>query len=333
MMKLSLRCLGLNICAALFVLADCGGSQSPISALAVSPQSHTVEKHGDPKGSWMLPEAKSKDLLYVSDADRGVVFVFAYLARAGRIGKLVGKLTGFYQPSGECVDQEGNVFVTDQGGAIVEYAHGSTNPIERLTEYTAVPVACSTDPTTGNLAVANYYTLGRGVEFPGDIAIYANAQGNPTTYSAPAINNFFSCGYDSGGNLFVDGSGGTYSFTLDELLSGGTSFATVSLNENIRFPGTVQWDGKHLAIADPNKGVIYRYAVHGAAGKKVGATPVTWSNGVVQFWIQGESVIGANASLVDVMLWRYPRGGDLVETKKVGQFDEPYGATVSLAPK
>lgn len=330
MTKLSLNCFALSMCAALFVLAGCGGSQSPISALAVGPQNHTAEKRGGPDGSWMLPEAKSKDLLYVSDADRGIVFVFAYLARTGRIGRLVGKLTGFYQPSGECVDQSGDVFVTDQGGAIVEYAHGGTNPIETLPS--ADPVACSIDPTTGNLAVANYYTFGRGGELPGDIAIFTNAQGNPTTYGAPAINNFVSCGYDSAGNLFADGSGGTYSFTLDELLSGGTSFTTVSLNQTIRFPGTVQWDGKHLAIADPNKGAIYEFAVRGAAGKKVRTTPVTWSNGVVQFWIQGQSIIGANASLIDVMLWHYPSGGNPVETKKLRQLDEPSGATVSLAP-
>jgi hypothetical protein len=64
-------------------------------------------------GSWMLPNAKKKDLLYISDSfpyGSNDVFVYSYPK-----GKLVGKLTGFNEPSGNCVDKAGNVFITNFG--------------------------------------------------------------------------------------------------------------------------------------------------------------------------------------------------------------------------
>jgi len=47
----------------------------------------------DRSGSWMLPEAKSEDLLYISDVTG--VHVFSYPK-----GTLVGDLTGFASPQG-----------------------------------------------------------------------------------------------------------------------------------------------------------------------------------------------------------------------------------------
>jgi hypothetical protein len=56
----------------------------------------------------MAPEAKRNELLYVSDYSSPYrsndVLVYSYPQ-----GKLVGKLTGFTEPAGECVDSAGNV--------------------------------------------------------------------------------------------------------------------------------------------------------------------------------------------------------------------------------
>ena len=50
--------------------------------------------------SWMLPEAKSEDLLYVANVY--TITVYSYPK-----GKLVGTLKDFYKPYGECVDKIG----------------------------------------------------------------------------------------------------------------------------------------------------------------------------------------------------------------------------------
>ncbi|MGB8907824.1 MAG: hypothetical protein WCC84_03655 [Candidatus Cybelea sp.] len=53
----------------------------------------------DHRTSWMAPDARRKDLLYISD-ETGDVYVFSYPR-----GELKGTLTGFADPQGECVDK------------------------------------------------------------------------------------------------------------------------------------------------------------------------------------------------------------------------------------
>jgi hypothetical protein len=117
-----------GLCLAIALLAGCGGSQPPIGAPGTMPQSHAIATHADRGTSWMLPEAKSDDLLYVAQAgDREGVWVFSFPQ-----GKLLGKLIGISDAFGLCSDGSGNVFVTeaDAGeGEVLEYAHGGTSPL------------------------------------------------------------------------------------------------------------------------------------------------------------------------------------------------------------
>jgi hypothetical protein len=59
----------------------------------------------DRRSSWILPSAKKSDLLYVSDLLAQVVDIYTY----GKGYKLVGELTGFFNPEGLCVDKTGTV--------------------------------------------------------------------------------------------------------------------------------------------------------------------------------------------------------------------------------
>ncbi|MFY9664164.1 MAG: hypothetical protein WAL67_05910 [Candidatus Cybelea sp.] len=321
----------LYVCVAAALLQGCGGSQLPIAAPGAMSQSLPIATY---RGSWMAPDAKDHNLLYVSDQGTGDVYVFVYRSGPDRIGRLVGKLAGVLG-SGECVDQAGDVFIT--GGAmgpnIVEYSHGGTMPIATLIDTDAAPMGCSVDPTTGNLAVTNYATFHRGGSGPGNVAIYTGAKGSPEIYTAPYIDDFYFCGYDNKGNLFVDGWGGSYPFSLDEMPSGSSSFDRISLDQKVKSPGAVQWDGTYVAVGDQDKAVLYQFTVSGSNGTKVGSTPLMSSKDVSQFWIQGKNVIGADTGLADVGLWPYAAGGNPTEIKKLKQFNEPFGATVSLAPK
>src|SRR5580700_6025837 len=133
--------LGLTT-AVIFALAGCGGAGTtvPQGAMAQS-RAHKAS------GSWMLPEAKGDDLLYLSAA-RGI-YVYSYPK-----GKHVGTLTTPNYAAYECADATGDVFITSVEGSqqgVYEYAHGGSQPINFLPLTEAR--ACSVDPTTGNLAV------------------------------------------------------------------------------------------------------------------------------------------------------------------------------------
>ena len=192
-------------------------------------------QHPDRGRSWMVPGAKSiKRLLYVSDGSTNDVYVYNY-----KTGTLVGKLTGFDGPEGQCVDKNGDVWIVNDGSTntVVEYARGGSSPLKTLDTVT-YSNGCAIDPTTGNLAVTGLY---------GQLLLFKNASGSATTYQNNQCLYLFPPGYDSNGNLYVQAvNSGT---TLCELPHGGTSFKYVQFLW-INFPGSIMWDGKHLTLTD-----------------------------------------------------------------------------------
>jgi hypothetical protein len=270
--------------------------------------------------SWMLPEAKSEDLLYLADSFC-CLRVFSYPK-----GKPVGVVTDVDpELDAECSDKNGNVWVTSFGvSQIVEYAHGATAPKARLTEpRNTDPWGCSVDPITGNLAVTNTNST---------LAIFPQAQGSPTIYSG----DFEYCTYDNDGNLFADkyAPGGLF-----ELPSGGSTFTQVTLSKTF-VALSIQWDGENLAI------VSERVHVSGTTGTVINnailrGNPDYWF-WAKQFWVQGSTIVGPGATLNDTNglfdFWRYPAGGKpkkSIQVTEIPGIGAPgfYGATVSVAPK
>src|SRR5580700_9415982 len=96
----------LSICVAAAMLTGCGGSQPAIGAPGTMPQSPAIATHAAHGTSWMAPDAVTQDLLYVG-GNSGDVTVYSYPK-----GKLLGTLTGFNLPAGECVDKAGDVLIT-----------------------------------------------------------------------------------------------------------------------------------------------------------------------------------------------------------------------------
>ena len=330
--ELSRCALCLSITAAM--LAGCG-SQPPIGAPGAMPQGRTATqaKHG---GSWMLPEAKSEDLLYIAAwPGYGAVYVYTYPK-----GQLVGTLTGFAEPFGECTDSAGDVFIvafsntsSSSSSTIYEYAHGGTSPIATLSDPN-VAFGCALDPTTGNLAASG-----------GGVAIYQHATGNPTIYSSGFA--FHYCGYDDKGNLYLSAASDRYGnqAQLIRLASGSSEFEQISVNAKLYayslWP-SVQWDGKHITVtSNPDRKplLIYRLHISGSSATIVGTTEVSSSknnyNG--QTRIQGDTIVGtgyAKRGNENAFLWRYPAGGaPRSQIKKVGNVRAPEvsGVTVSVA--
>lgn len=268
--------------------------------------------------SWMSPDAKGKDLLYLDDETTGDVQVFSYPK-----GVLEGTLTGLPEPQGECVDKKGDVFFTTFADyEIVEYAHGGTSPLATLDNPGEYMEGCSVDPTTGDLAAINFETTSHG---PGGVSIYKKAKGNPTVYSDSNLYLGYALGYDDSGNIFVDGVDSSRNFEFAELPMGSSTFTTITLSVSINTPGGVQWDGKYVAVGDENDGNVYQ--TNGAGGKVLGTTTLSSADGLFNFFIDHNTIIGPNVFAADAMFWKYPAGGS--PTKTLTGFDYPFGAAVS----
>ncbi len=323
------RALGLAAAAAM--LAGCGngafqgglGSSLPATQIAARPNfARPKSVHPDQSRSRMSPDAKTSDLLYVSDVGTNDVYVYSYPKL-----KLEGTLTGFATPDGECVDKAGNVFITNFGTQqIFKYAHGGTTAIATLSDSGYYPQGCSVDPTTGNLAVANY---SNSDTIRGNVAIYTDAQGAPAAhYTDDIMYEMFLCSYDTKGNLFVNGERlGSGGFVLAELPQGAASFKDMFLNQSIGEISGIQWNGAHLMIGDSTVGVIYEFAIKGVYATKVGSTSLGPTPVLDQFTIRGGKVVAAYGG--GAGLWNYPSGGSPIKVVENGSFEEPFGTAIS----
>jgi hypothetical protein len=322
----------LSVCLTVGMLTSCDASQSPVGPAGAMPQSVSVGGHSAHARSWMLPEAKSDDLLYLSDRGNSSGLGSDVLVYSYPKAKPVGTLTGFASPAGMCTDGNGNVWISNfDGGTIVEYAHGGTEPISTLKVPSIFPQGCSIDPTSGNLAVVGYGPEKPNV--PGRILVYAGATGTPQVYRVRFGETSF-CGYDNKGNLFIDGFGyyEKPSFAFGEIPKGGATFKRISLRHSIGYPGPVQWDGKYVAVGADDSNYINRYAIRGDRAVQVGGNIVLDGMYVNAAWIHGSKVIVTDRgnSISQVLLYDYPAGGQPVRT--IGNLDEQSGVTVSLAP-
>lgn len=313
----------LNTCVAAAILAGCGGSQ-PIGAPGAMPQSSQIAAHATRGGSWMLPEAKSSDLLYATGGCGGTCVV-SYPDL-----KLVGSIpTSGYA---NCSDTQGNVFLS-QYSSVVEYAHAGTQPIATLPVPGIFADGCAVDPETNNLAVV---FDGYG----GDIAIFANEQGNPTLYKsgieAPSYG-----GYDDSGNLFVGGFDYGFKSSLVELPEGASQFINLSIPTNLDSPSHVQWDGKYVAYQTQAPVYIYRFAISGSNATLVGTVKFSLKHRALQGWLyDGKAFLPTNirGSRENVIaIYKYPKGGKLIGSmRKWGDYKKRgidfQAVTLSVAP-
>lgn len=284
-----------------------GASGSAVRSFAAQPNH---------KKSWMNPAAVSQKLLYVSDPSAGDVEVYAYPAMT-----LAGVLTGFTSPLGECTDRVGHIWITSQGGpsgdTVYEFAHGGTSPVNLLTLTSIIPFSCAINPKTGDLAISN---------FGGDnVAIFHNAQGTPTMYADANFFDVYFLGYDPSGNLFVDGTNSSNDFLYAELPAGSSTFVDITLNTLPAEPGSVQWDGKYIAIGD------LASTIYQTQGSAVVSTTTLPTECLQQFYIfpQKRKIVAPDRCNVNADVYPYPAGGAPVKTV-TGGLQQPFGAVLSL---
>lgn len=321
----------LSACVAPVLLAGCGGAQvSPV--LVPVPSSHAKSEYGK---SSMAAGAAKWDLLYVTNVN-GTVSVYRYWQR-----ELVGTLTGFNRPKGECVDLDGDVYITDRVAEdIVEFRHGSAERVAVLSDSGFQDYACSVDPTTGNLAVANSYQADGNA---GGIAIYKHARGKPDLYRIEGTPNPQTGAYDDRGNVLVASDylhDGKQAVSMAYLPRGRTTFVRLDLYvSGLHADGVynVQWDGEYWALLYDGNILRFRIANDGRTTYE-GTTYLRRNEEHdSRFFIahfpdnlrkQGTQIVAEQTH--GVLYWKYPSGGKPIGSVSKN-LDEPYGVAVSLA--
>jgi hypothetical protein len=285
--------------------------------------------------TWMKPKTSNDDLVYVSNAD-GEVTVYDYRTQA-----LVGVLAAFENPLGECTDKSGDVYITDNGTEkIYEYAHGGTTAIKTLDDSGYQPSGCAIDRVTGNLAVAN-----SGLN--GNIALYAQASGQPRILTDSEIPSIVACGYDNKGTLLATGYQESNS---DSFFAWLPDHAGALVNIKIPGPKTdwkwygvsgIQWDGRYLVLDQGGNGVYQISLIHGQAywvnqtqfdQRGVGNTEYGIYDPNPK--VQGTEILTGYATTDDyssgVDYFPYPQGGDPQKSFSHG-VDNAYGIVISYA--
>ncbi|MGB8908760.1 MAG: hypothetical protein WCC84_08435 [Candidatus Cybelea sp.] len=348
-MKSSLAVPAFGLTAVLLIVAGCnsGGPQSQLApvgstidpALSRLPSlslvgGPTLYPHPKKGRSWMSAKAAPDNLMYVADTGGGVVDVYSW-----RLLKQVGQLTDVAGPYSLCVDKAQNVYVVDDVlHDVFEYAHGGAAPIRTLGDSFGFPIACSVDPTTGNLAVTDAFGVSGGA---GSVLVFAQATGTPTVYTPPNLYYDIYVGYDASGNLFVDGFDTSFAFALAELPAGSSSFGAITTSVTIGQPGGVQWDGTYLDVGDRSISTIYQFTVSGGNATEENAIALTGTSDIGQFFVpkfgpgtvrkEGNRVAVADAGTGDADKYPYPAGG--IPNKTITGLTTPEGVIVSKGKK
>jgi hypothetical protein len=185
----------------------------------------------------------------------------------------------------------------------------------------SMPSSCAMDPN-GDLAVGILFGPSMG-----DIDIYSNASGTGTLIPTPLAREFFD-GYDDKGNLFFDGFTAGSAFQFDEIPKGSNKARTITLPNQVEFPGSVQWDGTYVTVFDQIANKMYQYTIKGTKATLKGTISFSGSNDCAQTWIATGVVYCGDAGNDNGEVFKYPAGGSPIATF-TGNFNEPLGTVAA----
>ena len=271
-----------------------------------------------PRASWVLPEARSQNLLYVS-GNAAYVYIFSFPK-----GKLVGTLTGFQEVAGVCADAAGNVWVANSADFdLIEYAHGGTSPIATLSDYESYPFSCSVNRQNADLAVSNIFSIKQGEV--GSIVVYPSATGTPRLYTDSKVPECYFVAYGPEGKIYFDGTGYGSNFEMARLYRGRFTPIVIS-GATITSPGSVQYAEGSLTIGGADSAgdaIIYRITDQGVV---TGETTLAGRFSCTSYEIWKTYAICASGD-GNVPIYKYPAGGSPIET--VGAFTNPFQVVIS----
>jgi hypothetical protein len=247
-----------SVCAAAFVLAACGGSQTPSTDNASFVPVTISSSH--------LANGVSNDLardsrLFV--ANSGISQIIIYPAGVHDPQPIGSISSGVYKPYNLAVDQKGTLYVANSNNTITEYRRGQTIASKTLTEPSGSVTATSlTVGSDGTVYAGN--TVGEVFEF-------ADGNTKPTKTLGVPASVVWSLALDSKNDLFVpwaqifNGSGVVKykpsSKVYKTVLSGESGILAVDLHDDL-----LLGDEGGIAIYKPGSKTPFR-TIH-RAGKK-----------------------------------------------------------------
>jgi DNA-binding beta-propeller fold protein YncE len=275
------------------------------------------------------PASTGGRLLYVSDLYNSVVDVYSVPSL-----KFVRKLSGFFEPQGECTNAAGDVWIADTGyEEIVEFAPGSTKPIATLPDALGYPASCAVNPIDGDLAVTN----ATGFSGNGSVLIFRNATGTPESFGNDLQVECLFAAYDDKGNLYVTGETAKAKYVLTELRAHAGSLETLDVTGGtIYYPGVALWSDGKLLLGDQEcrngtTSCLYVSTVSGKAANISSAIAFGDACDVVQVTLFDGALYGGNDdkcthSKGSVDRWSYPKGQ---REAAVSGVHDPIGAAIS----
>ncbi len=237
-----------------------------------------------------------------------------------------------------CSDVHGNVFMPatlaqsgKTSGEVVEYAHGGSQPLRTVAlPKGQLPVDCSSDPSTGNLAVTSYDVR----NFAPQINVYVNGSGTPHAYKAPALGASSEPAYDNSGDLYVTSGGNVGVF----LAAGSSTLVKITSNTILGPVAHAQWDGKYFALqsftvarhqGEHTQERIFRFSISGSTATLQGYSHFTgwYAHDPGRSWIDGNTMVATPGAYIAI--WNYPAGGKSVKVVHPGKAAK--SVTVSAA--
>lgn len=297
-----------------------------LAGCSTSTQSALPQTRSAATSSWILPAAKSKSLLYVSNTSSLQVTIYTYDSGNGL--NLVGSLSGFTNLNGICVDKKGNVYVPTRathGEKVYKYAHGGTQPIATFSTYLGQPLNCAVSPTTGDVAVMNLQSHYYGFA----ITVWPN--GNPANKPI----RYVEYGYNSGKYLAYDNTGRLYfddGFSDLYVLTGGSMpFTRMTVRgATLHSDSALQWGNPNLLVGDFNgtgTSVAYRLQISGTTATVVGTVPFVGSSNIFGFWKVANKIVAADNGANSVGIYNFPAGS--LYASLTSGISSPYSAVVS----
>jgi hypothetical protein len=310
------------LCVLTVTLAGCAGLSPSTSPVAPPDKAVLARRAGS-----------QTDLIYAGIKHRAIVFTYPG-------GAFEGTFKTPFLIQAMCSDVQGDIFVTavvqSKSGAatgyVYEYAHGAKSPVSTLdVPAHEIPVNCSSDPTTGNLAVTSYNVH----NFAPLVEIYTGGSGEAKLYHSAELGANPQPAYDASGNLLVI-SGGNVAALLPK---GKQQLEKIKLNATIGNVAHAQWDGKYFALqsytATKHNGEnvfvhYFRVQVSGTTGTIAGISRfANWrQKNAGQSWLDENTLIATPGN--SITFWKYPAGGKAF--KVLHPSDPSEAVTVSLAP-
>jgi hypothetical protein len=278
-----------------------------------------------PAFAQLAPDAaKSKSYEYVFNSYQSYGSVFNYPKSIDMISQVDG---AGGQGCTNVLSGYGKKIVWNAGrtnNVMTEYSVPSNKVLRTLPINYKFTSSCAMN-SDGDLAVGIILSDSYGAG--GQLVIFKNAAGKPKVYNTPLYKEYFD-GYDPKGNLFADGENTSYGFMLVELPKGSKKAVQMTTSNTVNFPGSVQWDGKYLAVTDQTADAVYQYTVSGTKATLKNTISLSGAGDCAQTWIVPGLIYCADAFNDNGSVYKYPAGGSPVAVFS-GDFDEPLGVTAA----